>query len=713
MLIDDQSLPGIAALLFDEFHERSLDGDLGLALALDAQAGLREELRLIVMSATLDDVKVAQLMGDAPIVRSMGRSFPIETRYRPRAPHQRIEDATRDAILSTLASEPGSILVFLPGAGEIEGTRRRLSETALPADVDIVPLYGALEAKTQREAIRPPLLGKRKVVLATSIAETSLTIEGVRVVIDSGLARIPRFDPASGLTRLETVRASRAAIDQRRGRAGRTEPGICIRLWQEAETRALPAFATPQIKEADLAPLLLDCAACGVTDPGSLRFLDPPPAAASSEARTLLVTLGALLPEGRMTAHGAKLASLPLPPRLAHMLVGAADEERMLAALIALILGERGLGGTDTHLIHRLHALAADRSEQTRRAIAMAERWVNLLGIQRSKSAARPNFDKAGALLALAYPDRIAQARPDKPGEFVLANGRGAALDPALPLAREPFLIVADLAGSEQRARILLACPISKDEIIAILSDQIVSSDDMVFDLGAKAVRARRSERLGRLVLSERNLPAEGEAAHATFLAGIAMHGLHLLPWTPTLRQLLDRGRFLSQANPIAWPGLDDETLLSSLTDWLSPYIPGCTRMGDITHSNFAAAIDGLFAGRRQQIEAEAPAHFAAPTGSQIAIDYHPERGPVVAIRVQELFGLTRHPMLAGGAVPITFDLLSPAQRPIQTTRDIPRFWAGSWADVRAQMRGRYPKHSWPEDPAQALPTKRAKPRGT
>lgn len=711
MLIDDPSLSGIAAVLFDEFHERSLDGDLGLALALDTQSGLREDLRLIVMSATLDDERLATHLGNAPIVTSMGRSYPVATFYHPRAPHQRLDEAMAKAILLALQQEAGSILAFLPGAGEIEATRRRLGEEELPQKIDIVPLYGALSSQLQQAAIRPSEPGRRKVVLATSIAETSLTIEGVRVVIDSGMARVPRFDPASGLTRLETVRAPQAAINQRRGRAGRTEAGICMRLWAEPETRSLPAFAVPEIKQADLAPLLLDCAACGVTKPESLRFLDTPPAAALGAGRSLLSALDAIDSDGRLTSRGRELARLPLPPRLAHMLAESAPVFRPLAASLAAILSERGLGGADVDLRQRLAEFLAERSPRADRARDMAARWLGLSGGRSKNVYSLADLDHAGAILALAFPDRIAQGRPDRPGQFVLANGRGAALDVAQPLAREPYLVVAELSGSAEKARILLACSISRAEIERLFSKRLSTSEELTFDGDSRAVRARQVTRLGRVVLSEQNTKAKGEAASQILFAGLADLGLDCLPWTPAIRQFLHRARFLRKASPAAWPDLDDTTLTATLADWLGPFVPGAIRLDDISANDLNAALNGLLQGRGHEITREAPSHFEAPTGSTLAIDYHCERAPLVAIRVQELFGLNHHPMLAGGKVPITFELLSPAHRPIQTTSDLPGFWRGSWADVRAEMRGRYPKHVWPEDPAQAEPTRRAKPR--
>jgi ATP-dependent helicase HrpB len=708
LILDDPGLTGVAAVLFDEFHERSLDGDLGLALALDAQAGLREDLRLLVMSATLDHARVAKLMGDAPIIACAGRSFPVETRYRPRAAATRVEDAMAEAVRAALRGEEGSLLAFLPGAAEIERTaeqlRRDLSDT-----VDVVPLYGALDRGVQDRAIRPAPKGRRKVVLATAIAESSLTIEGVRVVIDSGLARVPRFDPATALTRLETVRVSRASADQRRGRAGRLEPGICIRLWEEGQTRALAPFASPEILEADLAPLVLDCAAFGVRDPAALPFLDPPPAPALAEARALLEGLEAIDHDGRITEEGKTLARLPLHPRLAHMLHRAAARgEGVLAAEIAIVLSEHGLGGTDTDLEHRLRLLRADRSPRARDARRLAARWAALVGA----GGGDGDVTRAGAVLMSAYPDRIAKARPGKTGEVVLANGRGAALDPADPLARAPYLVVAALAGAQARGRVLLAARVSEADILANAGAMIVESENVVFDKAALAVRARRIRRLGAIVLSEAPIAVPSDKGTVVLLDGLRDQALlDALPWTTGSRQLVERVRFLRAAAPDIWPDMSEEALRRRLPDWLGPFIPGITAVADITPQQIAAALEAWLGPLRRRVDAEAPTHFEAPTGSRLMIAYDRDRGPMVAIRVQELFGLDQHPMIANGRIPLTFDLLSPAHRPIQTTRDLPGFWRGSWGDVRADMRGRYPKHPWPEDPRLAQPTTRAKPR--
>lgn len=746
MVLDDPALDGVAAVLFDEFHERSLDADLGLALALDAQGGFREELRLLVMSATLDGARVAKLLGDARVVRSEGRAFPVGTRYLGRDPNRRIEAEVTDAVLRALRAEPGSLLVFLPGQGEIRRVEALLRERVTDASVDIAPLYGALDRGEQDLAVGPARLGRRKIVLATSIAETSLTIEGVRVVVDSGLARVPVYEPDIGLTRLETVRVSRASADQRRGRAGRTEPGICYRLWEEAATGSLEPFGRPEILTADLAPLLLDCAAWGVTDPASLAFLDPPPTPAVKEARALLVELGALDEDGRITDAGRRLRSLPLPPRLARMVVATAHEGAepvQRAADLAAVLVERGLGGDAVDLAERLDRFRRDRSARAQDMRRLAQGWARtaygsslpLAGESlpsgpdpklepaaadrmRARPGPHPNplpqaAEGEGPLLALAYPDRVAKAR-GKPGEYVMANGRGAVLDPHERLAREPFLAIAEIAGGAASARIVAAAGLSPAEVEEIAAERVVEAEEVSFDRGARALRARAVRRLGAITLSERPLPVPATEDAARILArGIAALGIGALPWSNGLAQWRERVMFLRRAEGEEWPDLSDAALAAAAENWLAPHLVGKTGLSEVGPDELGEALRALLPWSLQRrLEAEAPTHFEAPTGSRIPLDYGAEEGPVLAVRVQELFGLPSHPAIAGGRMPLVLHLLSPAQRPIQITRDLPGFWRGSWAAVRADMRGQYPKHPWPEDPLNAEPTRRAKPRG-
>ena len=760
LVLDDPMLEGVAAVLFDEFHERSLDADLGLALARDVQQGLREDLRLLVMSATIDGARVAALLDQAPVIAAEGRAFPVETRYVGRDTRP-IEPQIADAIGRATRAEPGSLLAFLPGAAEIRRTQALL-EGRLEPTCDVVALYGVLAGDEQDRAIAPVARGRRKVVLATSIAETSITIEGVRIVIDSGLARVPRYEPDVGVTRLETVRVSRAAADQRRGRAGRTEPGICYRLWDEPQTAALEAYSRPEILSADLSGFALDLAAWGAA-PEKLAFLDPPPRLAFAEAQTLLIEIGAIDADGRITEEGRKLRRLPLPPRLARMVVDAAAEgTALLAAEIAVLIGERGLGGDDTDLTHRLEALRRDRTPRAHDARAMAQRWAEtaeamlsphtqrnpspLVGqggvggrevTREGRSAPVRSAPSArhlptptpspspqggveartggaelsvGALLALAYPERIAKNRGGGAGAFLLANGRGAQVDPASPLARTPFLAVAELAGSAATGRILLAAPITLAEIEARFAERIDTREEIAFDQATASLRARRQRRFGALVLSEQPMPAAANAAAARVLAeGAARLGVDRLPWTQALRQWRDRVAFLRRAEGAEWPDLSDAALAADV-DWLAALFDGKTALAELPTDELEAALKSRLPHPLQgRLDAEAPTHFAAPTGTRVPINYDADGGPKVAVRVQELFGVDRHPAIAGGKVPLLIELLSPAHRPVQMTRDLPGFWRGSYAAVRAEMRGRYPKHPWPDNPLAAAPTRRAK----
>lgn len=722
MILDDPELPGVAAVLFDEFHERSLDGDFGLALALDVQGALRPDLRLLVMSATLDGARVAALLGGAEVVESRGRSFPVDIRYRERPAATPVEDEMAKAIRAALAEEPGSLLAFLPGQREIERTAERLAGQ-LPAEVDIFPLYGQLDARTQDAAIRPAAAGRRKVVLATAIAETSITIDGVRVVVDSGLSRLPKYEPASGLTRLQTVRVSKASADQRAGRAGRTEPGVAIRLWRAEQTSALPAFTPPEILEADLSGLVLDCAAFGVADPATLAFLDPPPAPALAEARSLLVALGAVDAGGRLTAAGRAMRRLALPARLAHMVAQAAETgDAGRAAELAVLLTERGLGGDQADLDRRLARFRQEKSPRAHAARQLAERLAQQVAPHPSRQAGRrsrqedqerslPSAAPAGLLLLHAWPDRVAKARGER-GRFLLANGSGAMLDPADPLAGEAFLVVAELQGKAQNARITAAAAVAEADIRRQLGQRIERRTETLFDAQRRSVRVRESERLGAILLSERMLPApSGDAADRAILEALRAHGLGLLSWTRETEALRQRLDWLYGRLGAPWPDVSDDALLAGLDQWLLPFLggePSFDRIGP------AALRDGLMSlvphELQRRLDRLAPTHFAAPSGSRVLIDYSGE-APLISIRVQELFGLAAHPAIGEAAVPLTVELLSPAHRPIQTTRDLPGFWRGSWADVRSDMRGRYPKHVWPDDPLRAEPTSRAKPR--
>ena len=714
MILDDPELSGIGAVLFDEFHERSLDADLGLALALDCQGSVRDDLRILPMSATLDGARVAQLLGGAPVIASEGRAFPVETRYLGRDANARIEDQMAQAVMQALRAEPGSILVFLPGQGEIRRVEDQLKERISDPHILLAPLYGALDMKTQDLALEPAPEGKRKVVLATSIAETSITIAGVRVVIDSGLARVPRFEPDVGVTRLETVRVSRAGADQRRGRAGRTEPGVCYRLWDEPQTRSLPAFAEPEIRSADLAGLLLDCAEWGTADPRSLSWLDSPSAAAIDAARDELTQLEALDPDGHITAIGRRLRSLPLPPRLARMVMSAAEVgQAEEAAEIAAVIVERGLGGNDVDLAHRLEAFRRDRSRRAQDMRRLADGWARMARTGRSGHEPREDMSIA-RLLALAFPERIGKARGAS-GQFLLANGRGANLDATQSLARSPFLVAAELSGSAAATRILLAAAADEADVLAAAGQRIHESDEVEFDRQAAALRSRRVRRLDGIILASEPRAVVADDETARLLAdGIAVLGLGRLPWSKAQMQLRDRVGFLRAAGEDEWPDLTDQALAKTVAEWLAPYLSGKTKLAEIAADDLGRALEALLPWNlKRRLEEEAPTHFEAPTGNRHAVDYEAAGAPALHIRVQELFGLTRHPSIANGKVPLTLHLLSPAHRPIQITRDLPGFWKGSWAAVKAEMKGRYPRHPWPDDPASAAPTARAKPRGT
>ena len=643
-----------------------------------------------------------------PVIESAGRAFEVETRYLGRDQRAPIEQQVADAVTRALRADPGSVLAFLPGAAEIRRAETQLKDRIGDPSIDVVTLYGALDAQTQDRAIAPAPPGKRKVVLATSIAETSITIEGVRIVVDSGLARVPRYEPDVGLTRLETVRVSRAAADQRRGRAGRTEPGVCYRLWDEPQTASLEPYARPEILAADLSGLLLDLAQWGTADPGMLAFLDPPPVGALAEARALLTELGAIDKDGRITGEGRKLRALPLPPRLARMVVDAgAAGSGALAADIAAILSERGLGGDSVDLTHRLDQFRRDRSRRGEDARRMAKRWAEEVASNGEGSLS------PGAILSLAYPDRIAKSR-GAGGAFLLANGRGANVDPASALSREPFLTIAELAGTAAQGRVLLAASIALKEIEQRFADKIESREDVSFDASSASLRGRRSQRLGALALSEQTMRVAPGEANARLLAeGIARLGVERLPWTKSLKQWRDRVMFLRRAEGDEWPDLSDAALAANM-EWLLPVLGDKTALSDISGDEISAAVQALVPwNMKRRIEAEAPTHFAAPSGSSVPIDYEAEEGPKLSIRVQELFGLDHHPSIAGGKVPLVVELLSPAHRPVQVTRDLPGFWRGSYAAVKTELKGRYPRHPWPDNPLVAPATRRAKPRGT
>jgi ATP-dependent helicase HrpB len=715
---DDPSLEGFGAVLFDEFHERSLDVDLGLALCLDARQALRGDLRILAMSATLDGAPIARLLDPsvptgAPILTSEGRRFPIETRYLPRDPPGRLDETVSAAVRRALDNEHGDLLVFLPGVGDIRRVQTRLEES-VATDIDIVPLYSDLPLDRQDAAIRPSAAGRRKIILATSIAETSLTIEGVRVVIDSGYTRAPRFDPATGMSALQTIRVSRASADQRRGRAGRLGPGVCYRLWTEPAERGLIPQTPPEIVDADLAPLALELAAWGAEAP-RLAWLDPPPAGALTAARELLQRLGALDASGTATDEGRRMAKLGVHPRLGHMLLRGRDLGLgVLAADVAALLGERDIlrgdaRARDADLRHRVDALRS-RSRAVQPVAQVATHWRRQLGIKDGHDAPA---ERAGELVALAYPDRIAQLRTGTRGQFRLSNGRGATLAETDPLAGQQFLAVASLDAGNTAARIFLAAPIDEARLREVFADQIRDTEFVAWESREQAVLARRQRRLGELVLDDAAFEPRPEQLADAMLDGIRELGIGALPWTKDLRSLQARVMFLRRPDGEAWPDLSDTALMATLGVWLAPYLRGISRRGHLDRLDLAGAIRAQLDWQQQKtLDREAPTHVTVPSGSRIPIDYSGET-PVLAVRLQEMFGLAQTPAVAGGRVPLLLHLLSPAGRPAQVTKDLASFWAGAYRDVRRDLRGQYPKHHWPDDPLQAPPTRRAKRPGT
>jgi ATP-dependent helicase HrpB len=722
MLQHDPALEGVGIVVFDEFHERSLHADLGLALALQSRALLRDDLRLLAMSATLDGARVAALLGGAPVVTSEGRAHPVETRFLPRRAAGRIEPLVARAVRGALEEHAGDVLVFLPGAGEIRRVEEMLTADGVPPGVRVMPLFGTLPQEAQDEAIRPSPPGRRKVVLATSIAETSLTIEGVRVVVDSGLIRVPRFSPRTGMTRLETVTVSRASADQRRGRAGRLGPGVCLRLWTEAEDAALQPHRPPEILEADLAPLALELAAWGVADPAELAWLDPPPAAAIAQARELLRELGALDAGGAVTAHGRAMSALPLHPRLAHMLLRArALRLGATACDLAALLAERDVlrgdgRAPDADVRLRLAALRRERGAPGHPVDAGALHRVREeardLRRQLSVSAAEADDEAAGVLLALAYPDRIAQRRPGAGGRYLLRNGRGAAFPEAQSLSGHPWLVAAELDDAGREGRIALAAPLELADVERHFAEQVVREEVVAWDAAAGAVRARRVERLGALVLREAPLAAADPGlVAAALLEAVREEGIASLGWTKASAQLRERIAFLHR-HDASFPDVSDAALGATLAEWLGPRLHGMRRMDEVRRIDPGPLLEGMLAwDQRRRLDEEAPTHLAVPSGSRIPVDYADPEAPVLAVRLQEVFGWTETPRIAGGRVPLTLHLLSPAHRPVQVTRDLASFWRSGYFEVRKDLKGRYPKHAWPDDPLQATPTARAKPR--
>jgi ATP-dependent helicase HrpB len=720
----DPTLEDVGLVIFDEFHERSLVADLGLALTLHSRSLVRDDLRILVMSATLDTAAVARILGDAPIVAAQGRVFAIDTRYAPPREPRALEAAVASTVRGSLAADEGDILVFLPGAPEIHRVLALLASDAR-SDVDVLPLHGALSSDEQDAAISPATSNRRRVVLATSIAETSLTIPGVRVVIDAGLARRPRFSPRTGMTRLETVRVSRAAADQRRGRAGRTATGVCYRLWEEHE-QLVPGIL-PEIVEADLAPLAVDLAAAGVRDPSELRWIDPPAEGSYRAAQELLRALDLIDAENRLTAIGKRASALPLHPRLAHMIGRAGHGEPLaIACDIAALLGERDFlrmesATPDPDIRLRLEILASIRA---RRGIAAqpgmnvqkatvdrvareADRLRRTAGYSAGPDGTH-DID-AGALLAGAYPDRVGKARPGERGRYVLRAGIEATVDPALHLAGEEFLIFADLDGKRPVSRGYLVAPIEREAVEVLFAKDIITARIVEWNARDAAVLVREQRRLGAIILDERDARADPtEIANALMIAMLDRGILE----TPNLQAVRSRLQFAHHARPAQWPAISSESLRATADEWLLPNLIGLRRLSDVERIDWNAALLSRHDGRRRkQLDLVAPTHFTVPTGSRIPIDYSDPSAPFIAVRLQELFGLAETPRIGGGAVPLTLHLLSPANRPVQVTRDLAGFWKNSYFDVRKDLRGRYPRHPWPDDPLTAPPTRRVKPR--
>lgn len=721
MLQGDPSLDGVGAVVFDEFHERSLHADLGLALALQAQALFRADLRIVVMSATLEAEAVSALLGGAPVVKSEGRIYPVETVYAPAGTGSgagagtmawagSIERRTSSAVREAMARHPeGDALVFLPGGREIRRVAAELARGGLPPDTRVATLYGALSAEEQDAAVAPSPPGARKVVLATSIAETSLTVEGVRIVVDAGLSRVPRYSPRTGLTSLATVPVTRAAADQRRGRAGRVAPGVCYRLWTEEEHRRLAPYGEPEIREADLSSLALELALWGAADPGELAWLDPPPEGAYRQAQELLRRLGALDDRGVATAEGRRMAELGMHPRLAHMtLRAAAAGSGDLACELAALLESREGASASADIRERVEALRRGAAPEDSTLREEARRRMREAGLRAGTTPA----DQCGELLALAFPDRVAMRRGN--GKYTTVLGRGAELPEDSMLSREPFLAIAELDGAGIDSRIRSGAPLASEALRRLFAAELRVTDEVFWDEASSSVRGRRRTELGALLLEETPLPAPDSArVEEALLHGIALSGLAALPWTKAAEQWLGRLRFLRRHGADEWPDASPEALLAMLPSWLGPYIGGMRSKADLARVRLFDALEGLLTwDQRRRMDEWAPTHVIVPSGSRLPVDYSDPDSPALSVKLQELFGWAEAPRLAGGRVPLTLKLLSPAQRPVQITRDLAGFWRTTYFEIKKDLRGRYPKHYWPDDPLEAVPTRGGKPRG-
>jgi ATP-dependent helicase HrpB len=726
MLQDDPALDGVAALCFDEFHERHLPSDLGLALALESRAVLRPDLRLLVMSATLDAAPVARLIApdgtaEAPIIVSEGREFPVTTAWRPVREGTPIARAAAQAVRSARAAHEGDILVFLPGIAELHRTRAALEEA--PVDAEVQLLHGGLTLEEQDRVLRPRG-GTPRVVLSTAIAESSVTLDGVRVVIDAGLARVPRYDPRSAMSRLETVRVARTSADQRRGRAGRTAPGHCIRLWDEGTHASLPARATPELLETDLTPLALELACAGIADASALRWLDAPPAGALLQGRALLRDLGALDAAGRVTAHGRAMAALGIAPRLAHLVLrGAARGCATLACEVAALLAERDVlrrdaAELDAELVTRVEALRGRERGTTdfaRLARVRQEARALRQALPREAHDRAEDLSLVGTLVALAYPDRVARRRPGSAPRFLLRNGRGARFATPQPLGESAFIAIADLDGDPAESRIWLAAPLTEDALRDAATGAIATERLVAWDDAADAVRAVEREALGAIVLRERPIrDVDPEEIVRALLDAVRRRGLEALPWDEDALALRARMTFAQHQFPAEFPDVGAPALAGTLADWLAPALSGARRWSDLARVDLAAALRERMSWQaRSRLDSVAPTHVQVPSGSRIRVDYSDPSQPALAVKLQECFGLTDTPRLAEGRVPLTLHLLSPAGRPVQVTKDLASFWRHGYFEVRRDLKGRYPRHPWPDDPLSAAPTRRVKPRGT
>lgn len=735
LIQNDPALTGIGLVIFDEFHERSIHADTGLALCLDSQKVLRPDLRLLVMSATLDTESISGLLGNAPILQAETRQFPVEIRYCPGSAHASPAASVTDAVFRALREDSGSMLVFLPGIGEIRQVCDRLTRAGLDSAVIVAPLYGGMPGKAQDSAIESAPAGKRKIVLSTSIAETSLTIDGIRIVIDSGLMRVSKFDVGSGMARLITIPVNQATADQRRGRAGRIEPGVCYRLWPEERHQMLPAHGSPEIMNTDLTPLALDLAAWGISNPALLSWLDPPPETAFNHARILLTRIDALDKKGRITGHGKQLSTLGLHPRLGHMIFKAKPLGLGgLACELAALLGERDIlflppGQRDADIRLRVAEVrsrktSSDHIPLKSDAKNLSVDIVTCLRIQKtadhlkarlSCQGLQASLDACGLLLAFAYSDRIASKRPGEALRYRLSNGKGAYFADQEPLSAEPYLVAASLDGEQQEAKIFLAAPVTYETLISHFEDQIKEQSHIIWDRRSQAVKARREVLFGKAVLKDFPLPMPDPSRIAGALCeGVRQEGIHILPWTRLLRTWQARVMLLFRLNPAEnWPDVSDETLINTLEDWLLPYLTGIRRAEHLRHIDLSDALSAILSWKhRQDLDRLAPTHLRVPSGSRIPIDYTSGDTPVLAVRLQEMFGATETPAIAGGKLPLLIHLLSPAGRPVQVTRDLKSFWACVYYDVKKDLMGRYPKHYWPDDPLTAKSTGRTKKRG-